>query len=156
MFTLGGLWYCGPVRRQYYIADAWAWLTPGSSDALDHTKRAVAAYGDYDSGEWAIGNQAASYAALAISHIATNELDGASETEAMQTVLALPPEHRTTGVISSVHRVGSMLDRSASTAIPELAEQIERFTRSSAGKAACVGMRLDPSGLSDRAEGPTA
>lgn len=128
--TLGGLCWFGPTRQLYYASDALAWLTDEASRAESYASRAVDAYKDVESPEWAFGDQAGSYANLALSRIARGEREGAAE--ALRPLLSLPPGLRINGVINSAMRVHESLRQSEiAAASAELQEEIEVFTRTS-------------------------
>jgi hypothetical protein len=125
---LGGLCSFGSTRQLYYAADALAWLTDQADQAESYASRAVEAYRDTDSSEWAFGDQAGSHANLAISHVLGGERDGAAE--ALRPVLDLRAELRINGVVNSAKRVHETLRRSAiAVATTDLQEEIEAFAR---------------------------
>lgn len=125
---IGGLCSFGPTRQLYYAADALVWLTDEAEQAETYANRAVAAYQDADSPDWAFGDQAGSHTNLAVTRILRAERDGAAE--ALQPVLDLPAELRINGIVNSARRVHEALRRSAlGTDTTELQEQIEAFTR---------------------------
>lgn len=129
--ALGGMGTFGRTRMQYYAADALAWLAAEADAAEVYAERAVAAYSDPSSSEWAFGDQAGSHAALSTARIGRGEIDGAAE--ALAPVLRLGPEQRINGIISAVQRVGHTIRRSElGVHGDELAEQIESFVRTPA------------------------
>lgn len=125
---LGGLCTFNRTRQLYYAADALVWLPSEASSAHEYATRAVEAYEDTSSPDWAFGDQAGSRADLAIARISSGELEGA--TEAVTPILELDPEHRINGIINSAMRVHKALSASR-LAVPgsELQERIEMFTR---------------------------
>ncbi|MEV8377346.1 XRE family transcriptional regulator [Kribbella sp. NPDC056861] len=125
---MGGLCTFGRNRQLYYAADALAWL-PGEVDTADqYSRQAVDAYTDQSHPEWAFGDAAGSQAAMAISRIASGELDGAAD--AIAPVLGLPAERRINGVVHSARRVHQALRQSGhGEDARELQEEIEMFTR---------------------------
>jgi hypothetical protein len=125
---MGGLCTFGRNRQLYYAADALAWL-PGEVDTADqYSRQAVDAYTDQSHPEWAFGDAAGSQAAMAISRIASGELDGAAD--AIAPVLGLPAERRINGVVHSARRVHQALRQSGhGDDARELQEEIEMFTR---------------------------
>lgn len=128
---LGGMCFCGPTRAQFYAADAFTWMPEHAKTAERYAEQAVEAYADQSSAEWSIGNQAASHAAMSAARVIQGEIDGAAE--ALAPALTLAPEHRITGVISSVLRVGHAVRRSnLGQDAAELTEQIESFVRAPA------------------------
>lgn len=125
---LGGLCWFGPTRQLYYAADAFAWLTDQADKAETYASRAIEAYEDSDSAEWAFGDQAGSRTTLAITRILSGERDGAAE--ALRPVLDLPATLRINGVINSAKRVHDALRRSTiAKDTAEMQEEIEVFTR---------------------------
>ncbi|WAU78346.1 hypothetical protein O1Q96_00410 (plasmid) [Streptomyces sp. Qhu-G9] len=125
---LGGLCTFGRTRQIYYAAEALSWLPSQTAAAADYAARAVTAYEDTSSPEWAFGDQAGSRSALAITRIRTGELEGA--TEAIQPMLELVPEQRINGIVHCAQRVHRALGESPhAEAGGELQEQIEAFTR---------------------------
>lgn len=125
---LGGLCLFGRTRQIYYAAEALSWLPSQSSLANDYATRAVAAYEDSSSPEWAFGDQAGAHSALAITRIQMGELEGASE--AVAPVLSLAPEQRINGIVNATQRVHRALrDSPLAEDGSSLQEQIEAFTR---------------------------
>ncbi|UUY52386.1 hypothetical protein NRK68_34515 (plasmid) [Streptomyces yangpuensis] len=125
---LGGLCLFGRTRQIYYAAEALSWLPSQSSVANDYATRAVAAYEDSSSPEWAFGDQAGARSALAITRIQMGELEGA--TEAVAPVLDLAPEQRINGIVNATQRVHRALrDSPLAEDASGLQEQIEAFTR---------------------------
>ncbi|MFE2879612.1 hypothetical protein ACFXG6_33445 [Streptomyces roseus] len=125
---LGGLCLFGRTRQIYYAAEALSWLPSQSSVANDYATRAVAAYEDSTSPEWAFGDQAGARSALAITRIQMGELEGA--TEAVSPVLDLAPEQRINGIVNATQRVHRALrDSPLAEDASGLQEQIEAFTR---------------------------
>lgn len=125
---MGGLCTFGRHRQLYYAADALAWL-PGERETADQYSRlAVDAYTDQSHPEWAFGDAAGSHAAMAITRIASGELEGAAD--ALAPVLGLPAERRINGVVHSARRVHQALRQSGhGDDARELQEEIEMFTR---------------------------
>ncbi|GAA1540745.1 hypothetical protein GCM10009730_57340 [Streptomyces albidochromogenes] len=125
---LGGLCTFGQTRQIYYAAEALSWLPSQASAAGEYATRAVNAYEDSSSPEWAFGDQAGSRSALAIARIQAGELEGAAESVAP--VLALAPEQRINGIVHAAQRVHSALrDSQLAEDGADLQEQIEIFTR---------------------------
>lgn len=125
---LGGLCLFGRTRQIYYAAEALSWLPSQSSLATDYATRAVAAYEDSSSPEWAFGDQAGAHSALAITRIQMGELEGAAE--AVAPVLSLAPEQRINGIVNATQRVHRALrDSPLAEDGSSLQEQIEAFTR---------------------------
>lgn len=125
---LGGLCTFGQTRQIYYAAEALSWLPSQAAAAGDYATRAVDAYEDSSSPEWAFGDQAGSRSALAIARIQAGELEGAAESVAP--VLALAPEQRINGIVHAAQRVHTALCNSPlAEAGADLQEQIEIFTR---------------------------
>ncbi|MEU9376543.1 hypothetical protein AB0D94_22600 [Streptomyces sp. NPDC048255] len=125
---LGGLCLFGRTRQIYYAAEALSWLPSQSSVANDYATRAVAAYEDSSSPEWAFGDEAGARSALAITRIQMGELEGA--TEAVSPVLDLAPEQRINGIVNATQRVHRALrDSPLAEEASGLQEQIEAFTR---------------------------
>jgi hypothetical protein len=125
---MGGLCTFGRNRQLYYAADALAWLPGEGEQAERYSRQAVDAYADQNHPEWAFGDAAGSHAAMAISRIATGELDGAAD--ALAPVLDLPAERRINGVVHSARRVHQALRQSGrADDARELQEEIETFTR---------------------------
>jgi hypothetical protein len=125
---LGGICRFGRARQLYYAADALAWLPGSAADTERWARLAIDAYSDETDPDWAFGDQAGSQAAMAISRIASGDLEGAAE--AIAPVLELPAERRINGIVHSARRVHQALRRSglAEQARP-LQEEIEDFTR---------------------------
>lgn len=125
---LGGLCTFGRTRQIYYAAEALSLLPSQTTAAADYAGRAVDAYEDRSSPEWAFGDQAGSRSALAITRIRAGELEGAAE--AVAPMLELPPEQRINGIIHCAQRVHRALGESPlAEAGGELQEQIEAFSR---------------------------
>ncbi|MFD5891129.1 hypothetical protein ACFWHQ_34910 [Streptomyces sp. NPDC060334] len=125
---LGGLCLFGRTRQIYYAAEALSWLPSQSTAANEYAVRAVAAYEDDSSPEWAFGDQAGARSALAITRIQMGELEGA--TEAVAPVLDLAPEQRINGIINCTQRVHQALrDSPLARDASSLQERIETFTR---------------------------
>ncbi|MGK5628436.1 hypothetical protein [Streptomyces sp. URMC 123] len=125
---LGGLCNFGRARQIYYAAEALSWLPSQATVAGDYAARAVVAYEDSSSAEWAFGDQAGSHSALAIARIQLGELEGAEE--AVTPVLELAPEQRINGIIHCAQRVHRALrDSPFADAGADLQEKIELFTR---------------------------
>ncbi|WP_350279855.1 XRE family transcriptional regulator [Kribbella sp. HUAS MG21] len=125
---MGGLCTFGRNRQLYYAADALAWLPGEVEQAQRYSSQAVDAYTDQNHPEWAFGDAAGSHAAMAITRIASGELDGAAD--ALAPVLTLPTERRINGVVHSARRVHQALRQSGrADDARELQEEIETFTR---------------------------
>ncbi|GIG55718.1 hypothetical protein Lfu02_00900 [Longispora fulva] len=122
----GGICTFHPARAQYYAADALAWLPEERPLAHAQAERAVAAYQDRQSPEWAFGDEAGAVAALAIARIASRDLDGAQT--ALQDVFTLPADQRIHGVVHSVRRVHQAVSAAGLTRDGRaLVEQMEDF-----------------------------
>ncbi len=131
---LGGICTFGRARQAYYAAEAFSWLPDEADAAASHAARAVTAYEDVTSSEWAFGDQAGSYASLAIARVAQGELSGV--TEAIAPILQLPPVKRLNGVLHSVRRVHNAVSHSplrAERSATQLQEEIEAFARAPLG-----------------------
>ena len=88
--------------------------------------RAVAAYADRTDPAWAFGDEAGSHADLAISRIASRDIEGARE--ALASVLELAPEQRINGIVHSVQRVHQAVTRAGlADDAHDLIDQIEDF-----------------------------
>lgn len=124
---LADMFFCGPLRTTYYVADVLAWFAPHDPRTLDHAERAVAGYADPTTREWSYGNQAGAHVMLALARTGRGDVDGAAE--ALAPVLQMPVEQRISGVIASLQRVPAVLPIRAS---PDLVEQIRQFTRTPA------------------------
>ncbi len=125
---LGGICTFGRARQLYYAADALAWLPGEAASGQRYSTLAVEAYTDQTDPEWAFGDAAGSHAAMAISHIAHGDLEGAAE--AIAPVLELPAERRINGVVHSARRVHQALRKSGlAEQARTLQEEIENFTR---------------------------
>ncbi|MDX6284175.1 MAG: hypothetical protein QOH03_5246 [Kribbellaceae bacterium] len=125
---MGGLCTFGRNRQLYYAADALAWLPGERETAEQYSRQAVDAYDDQSHPEWAFGDAAGSHAAMAITRIASGELEGAAD--ALAPVLGLPAERRINGVVHSARRVHQALRQSGhGDDARELQEEIEMFTR---------------------------
>lgn len=125
---LGGIATFSRARQLYYAADALSWLPSEADRAERYSVQAVDEYSDPSRPEWAFGDQAGSYADLAIARIQRGELEGANE--ALAPVLDLPPEQRINGVIKAVQYVHAALVKApASGEASQLQEHIEYFTR---------------------------
>lgn len=124
---LGGLCTFSRARQLYYTADAYARLPTEASSAENYALEAVAAYSDPSVPDWAFGDASGSACDLAISRSSLGEVHGA--TEALEPVLALPPEQRINGIVLSINQVYAALCRIvSSTQSRDLQERIELFT----------------------------
>jgi hypothetical protein len=124
---LGGICTFNQPRTLYYAADALAWLPSEADKAVDFSTRAVAAYTDRADPDWAFGDEAGSHADLAISRIASRDVEGAED--ALAPVLELIPEQRINGVVHSVQRVHQAVTRAGlADDARGLIDQIEDFT----------------------------
>ena len=103
----GGLLTFSAAQHAYYRAEALVLVDPGAPEALRAADLAVASYTDPDAGHWAFGDEAGSRAHQAVARIATGDLDGGLE--AIEPVLALPPQQRTQGITVCVRRTGNAL-----------------------------------------------
>ncbi|MFI7596715.1 hypothetical protein [Actinoplanes sp. NPDC049681] len=65
------------IRTPYSAADALAWLPAQADNAVALSTRAVAAYADRTDPAWAFGDEAGSHAELAISRIASRDIEAA-------------------------------------------------------------------------------
>lgn len=127
--NIGGICTFGSARQLYYAADALTWLPAEAVKAAQYSAQAIEAYRDADGLEWAFGDQAGSYADLAISRIAQGEIEGAGD--ALAPVLELVPEQKINGIVASVQRVHHALRNSEPGRVQrELQEAIEVFCRS--------------------------
>lgn len=131
---MGGICTFSRARQAYYAADAFSQVAAEAPEqAVEHAAKAVEAYADTTSPEWAFGDQAGSHASLAIGRLALGELDGA--VEAIDPVLDLTPGQRINGVVHSVRRVHEAVGHSAVAGelrAGHLREEIEAFTRTPA------------------------
>jgi len=126
--ALGGICTFGRARQLYYAADALSWLPDEAASGRRYSTLAVEAYTDRTDPEWAFGDAAGSHAAMAISHIAHGDTEGAAV--AIAPVLELPAERRINGVVHSAHRVHQALRKSGlAEQARTLQEEIENFTR---------------------------
>ncbi|MGH3914297.1 MAG: hypothetical protein ACRDTC_12960 [Pseudonocardiaceae bacterium] len=124
---MGGIATFSRHRQLYFAADALVWLPDQHSAAEDYACQTAAAYSDPADPDWAFGDAAGSHTALAVARIGRGEVDGA--TEAMTTVLDLPPEQRINGIVHSVNRVHRALTHVPTSATTrELQERIEDYT----------------------------
>lgn len=124
---LGGVCTFSTIRQLYYTADALAWLPSEARSAESYAQRAVEAYADDSSTDWAFGDAAGSAANLAVARIHRGEIEGGAE--ALRSVLALPSEKRINGIVASVTSVYKALrDAPVTEATKELQEHIEIFT----------------------------
>jgi tetratricopeptide (TPR) repeat protein len=124
---LGGICTFNQPRTMYYAADALAWLPAEADNAVTYSDRAVAAYADRTDPAWAFGDEAGSHADLAISRVASRDLEGAEE--ALAPVLELAPEQRINGIVHSVQRVHQSITRAGlADDAHELVDRIEDFT----------------------------
>jgi hypothetical protein len=117
----GGLLTFPEAQQAYYHAETLVLVDPGMPDALRAADLAVAAYSDPDAAHWAFGDEAGSRAHQAVARIATGDLDGGLE--AIEPVLALPPQQRTHGISVCVQRTADALP-AAGPAAPRLAGQM--------------------------------
>lgn len=125
---LGGIATFSRPRALYYAADALAVLPDGTASALGHAERAVDAYSDPTSEDYAFSDHAGSRCDLAVARLRGGDLDGA--TEAVAPVLALPPQQRINGIIVSVNRVHAALaPMHEAAAAATLQEEIEAYIR---------------------------
>jgi hypothetical protein len=123
---LGGLCTFSHNRQLYYAAETLAWLPTEAHAAERYALQAVAAYSDTGAPEWGFGDSAGAATDLAVARVWLGEVEGASD--ALQPVLALPPEQRINGIVLSVNHVHSALTKApASAATRDLQEQIEVF-----------------------------
>jgi hypothetical protein len=124
---LGGICTFNQPRTLYYAADALAWLPAEADNAVAFSTRAVAAYADHSDPAWAFGDEAGSHADLAISRIASRDIEGAQD--ALAPVLDLAPEQRINGIVHSVQRVHQAVTRAGlADDAHDLIEHIEDFT----------------------------
>ncbi|WP_245908210.1 hypothetical protein [Pseudosporangium ferrugineum] len=124
---LGGICTFNQPRTLYYAADALAWLPTEADNAVAFSTRAVAAYADRTDPAWAFGDQAGAHADLAISRIASRDIEGARE--ALAPVLDLVPEQRINGIVHSVQRVHQAVARAGLIDdAHDLIDHIENFT----------------------------
>lgn len=103
----GGLLTFPEAQHAYYQAEALVLVDPSAPEALRAADLAVSSYTDPDAGHWAFGDEAGSRAHQAVARIATGDLDGGLE--AIEPVLALPPQQRTHGIAVCVRRTGDAL-----------------------------------------------
>jgi hypothetical protein len=62
-----------------HAADALAWLPSEDDNAVAFSDRAVAAYADRTDPAWAFSDEAGAHADLAISRVASRDIEGAGE-----------------------------------------------------------------------------
>ncbi|MGI9003628.1 MAG: hypothetical protein ACR2GH_18575 [Pseudonocardia sp.] len=105
---LGGVCTFGRPRQLYYAADAYAWGLDREAGTTERfAVEALEAYGDTLDPERAFGAESGARCALAIARVSRKEIDGALE--ALAPVLALPPQKRIYGVVTSVEHVRTAL-----------------------------------------------
>ena len=123
---VGGIATFSRSRQLYFAADALIWLPDEFSTAEDYARQAVEAYSDPADPNWAFGDAAGSYTALAIARIGRAEIDGAAD--ALAPVLDLPPEQRINGIVHSVNRAHRALNHTpTSDTARDLQERIESY-----------------------------
>jgi hypothetical protein len=134
--AIGGICSFSRPRQLYYSADAGAGLQRLHPAARELTVRAesyaadaVAAYESAPEGERSFGDESGARTDLAITRIASRDLDGAYE--AIQPVLRLPVTQRIHGVIGSVVNVHQAVAASAPDApiARDMQEEIEEYCR---------------------------
>lgn len=132
--ALGGIALFGDARQTYYAAEALTWLPEQSERAQRYSQNAVVLYGELQSEgnhEYAFGDAGGAASNLAISRINSPRPDFEGATEALESVLALPPTQRINGIIHSVNRVHESIRRSPladEATAEELLAAIEDFT----------------------------
>jgi hypothetical protein len=124
---LGRICTFSQPRTLYYAADALAWLPAEADNAIEFSTRAVAAYADHSDPAWAFGDESGSHADLAISRIASRDIDAARD--ALAPVLELAPEQRINGIVHSAQRVHQAVTQAGlAEGAHDLIEHIEDFT----------------------------
>jgi hypothetical protein len=125
---LGGLFSFSRSRELYFAAEALTW--GGRTEAKAAERQALDALNAYEQApdcDRAFGDEAGARAALAVSRIHRQDVEGARE--ALGPVLALPTERRIHGIVTSVEHVRTALyglDRQDRHAF-DLAGSIESF-----------------------------
>ncbi len=128
---LGGLCTFSMARQLYYAADALTWLPAQAAAAEDYASAAVDAYTDTSAPHWDYSSAAGAATNLAAARILHAEMEGAAE--ALTPVLALRPNQRINGIVSSANRVRNALSSAPpSLAVTALQAQLEDFTAMSA------------------------
>lgn len=105
---LGGLCTFNRPRQLYYAADAMALAGQAEARTTERLAlEALDAYADAPDDDRAFGDEAGTRCSLAVARVLNGQVDGAAE--AMEPVLALPPDKRINGVIVSVEHVRTAL-----------------------------------------------
>jgi hypothetical protein len=130
--TIGGLLAFPQAKQRYYAAGTYVYLS-GEHDQESAQAEAVAALDLYEHGrlqDRSFSDEAGARAELALARVHAGQLDGGRE--ALAPVLALEPERRIGGILTSTRRVHHALRQqrySGSAEARSLREEIESFNR---------------------------
>jgi tetratricopeptide (TPR) repeat protein len=126
---IGGLLTFPLAKQHYYVAGAYVALDGGHEEAADQAASALGLYEQLSEVERSFSDVAGARAELALARVHGGELDGARE--ALAPVLALDPERRIGGIVTSAERVHNALCEGAhvdSALAGELRDEIETFS----------------------------
>ncbi|HEX8803549.1 MAG TPA: hypothetical protein VF743_05135 [Acidimicrobiales bacterium] len=131
---IGGLMAFPLAKQHYYAAGTLVYLGDADGDAEDEAQAALDLYADAGSSDWSFSDAAGARAELALARVHRGELEGAHE--ALRPVLALEPERRIGGIVTSANRVHQALRDARFADAAEahsLRDEIEAFCQISAG-----------------------
>jgi tetratricopeptide (TPR) repeat protein len=128
--AIGGLLTFPQARQSYYAAGTYVYLDGGQARAQSEALSAIDMYEHGRPEDRSFSDEAGARAELALARVNAGQVDGAHE--ALAPVLALEPERRIGGIITSAARVHQALrDRRhvGSPVARSLREEIESFCR---------------------------
>lgn len=126
--SVGGTFTFPLAKQRYYAAGTHVHLDGGDSTAVTE---ATASIGLFESGDWrSFADEAGVRGELALAHLHAGDVDGAQET--MTEVLALEPNRRIRGLVTTVERLHVALCDPrffASPVAKDLRDEIEAYVR---------------------------
>ncbi|HZN20773.1 MAG TPA: hypothetical protein VFB84_21705 [Micromonosporaceae bacterium] len=128
--AIGGLLAFSPAKQRYYAAGTYVCLDDEQERAQTEALSALDLFEHGRPEDRSFSDEAGARAELALARVHAEQVDGARE--ALAPVLALEPERRIGGIITSAGRVHHALRRRRYTGSPvarDLREEIESFCR---------------------------
>jgi hypothetical protein len=128
--AIGGLLAFPQAKQSYYAAGTYVCLDGGQAKAQSEALAAIEMYEHGRPEERSFSDEAGARAELALARVNAGQIDGAHE--ALAPVLALEPERRIGGIVTSAARVHQALRvgrHVGSTVGQNLREEIESFCR---------------------------
>lgn len=128
--AIGGLFSFTPAKQSYYAAGTYVHLADENVRAQEEANTALRLFKEGRPEDRSFSDEAGARAELALARVLGSQIDGAQE--ALSPVLALAPERRIGGIVTSAARVHQALsaDRFAGSNVTStFREEIEAFCR---------------------------